>query len=121
MAWSGVAQSGSREFDPHQRADVLKELLSGRYAGRRNLVRVEDFAGIVGLSGRTVRAILADIDGRECVLALGDEGLCVAECYEETEPWTRTLRARARNESERALRRERLARTLPRQQGAFAL
>ena len=120
-SWSGAAQSGSRDFDPHQRGDVLKELLSGRYSGRRNLIRVEDFAIVVGLSGRTLRAILADIDGRECVLGLSDEGVCVAECYEETVRWTDTLRARARTEAERAVRRERLARTLPRRQGAFAL
>jgi len=121
MAWSGSIATGSREYDAHQRADVLKELLSGRYAGRRNLVRVEDLAGIVGLQGRTLRAILTDIDGRECVLGVDEGGIFVAECYEETKSWTRTLRARARSESERAVRRERLARTLPRRQGAFAL
>ncbi len=117
--WTGAIASGSREFTPVERARVLRELLSGSYTGQRNRIPSEQFAGIVGLDGRTVRAILADIDGVECVLGLSDDGVCVAEYQEEAEHWTRVLKSRARAELDRAERRQQVADRLPRRQGAL--
>ena len=117
--WTGAIATGSQTFTPIERARVLRELLSGPYTGRRNQRPSEQFAGIVGLPGRTTRAILSDIDGVECVLALNDAGFFVAEYQEEAEHWTRVLKSRARRELDRAERRTQFAEQLPRRQGVL--
>ena len=110
-------QSGSREFSPDEYARVRRELLSGRYVGASNVIPVAEFASTVGMEGRTLRAILTDLDGVVCVIAYVEDGMFVCEFYEETEPWTRVLIARAQREFARAERRRAYAEdALPRRQ-----
>lgn len=110
-------QAGSREFSPDERARVLRELLSGRYTGASNVIPVAEFAAIGGLEGRTLRAILTDLDGTECLIAYTEDGFFLAEYAEEGESHTRILQARARTEFARAERRQAWADAhLPRRQ-----
>ena len=115
-------QAGSREFSPDERSRVLRELLSGRYTGATNVIPVAEFAAVVGMEGRTLRAILADMDGLDCVIAYTEDGFFIAEYAEEGESWTRVLQARARTEFARAERRQAYTDAhLPRQQEVLAL
>ena len=110
-------QSGSRAYSTDESARVRRELLSGRYVGASNVIPVAEFAATVGIEGRTLRAILTDLDGVECVIAYVEDGMFVAEFAEETEGWTRVLQARARKEFARAEKRQAWAdEHLPRRQ-----
>ena len=117
-SWTGGVASGSREFTQVERDRVARALLlDDYYAGGRKRTTLAEFASGVGLDGRTVRAILADIDGVECVIAYDGGEMWVAEFQEETEGWSRVLVARARAELDRAERRRAFAeRHLPRRQ-----
>lgn len=123
--WSGAAATGSREYTETDKARVLRELRSGTFTGSGNHTNTESFALHVGLPGRTLRAILSDIDGVDVLLAItppgkgGEGGFFVAEYADEADAWTRVLKARARKELNRAERREQFAETLPRMQAGL--
>ncbi len=108
--------SGSREYDDAQYLRVVDELKTG-HIGFENRIRTEDLAQVVGVSGRTLRAIFNALDGEELVLATGDDGIFVATTEEEAEPGTRRLEAQARRMAERAERRRNF--DLPRAQGVL--
>jgi len=115
-SWSGRAQSGSREYSDMERARVVRQIRE-RHAGEQNATDLADVSRTTGLEVRTVRAILADADGIEFVLAYEDNGrLYAAEYQEQAERHTRVLRARAKSELDRVERREQGAAGLPRRQ-----
>lgn len=117
-AWSGAAQSGSRDYEP---ADV-ERVLEALPRGRQEAVTSRTFAEMLGMDGRTVRAILSDYDGVKYLQARDGDLLWDAAYLEEAHGHTELLRSRALTELERVARRERYARTnLERKQGVFAL
>ena len=89
--------------------------------GHKSPATEPDLATALGMNARTVRAILADADGIDFVLAGGDTqgGTYVAEFFEEADRKTRGLLSRCRKLQERAERRRHYAPRLPRRQGAL--
>ena len=116
--WSGAAQSGSRDYEP---ADV-ERVLAAIPKGRQEAVTSRTFAEMLGMEGRTVRAILSDRDGIDYLQARDGDLFWDAAYLEDGIGWTETLRARATSELKRVARRERYARDrLERRQGMMAL
>ena len=105
--WSGAAQSGSREYEP---ADV-ERVLDVLPAGRQAAVTLRTFTEMLGMDGRTVRAILSDRDGIDYLQARDGDLFWDAAYLEDGIGWTETLRARAQTEMARVARRERYAKT----------
>lgn len=114
--WSGEKDSGAREYTPKE-AQAVTDYFKTRLACKADAQNMDEIAAGVSLRGRTLRAIISDIDGRELVVAQ-DEGLVwMAQFEDEAETATRQLFSRARRIRERAERRNLLASTLPRLQG----
>ena len=106
-SWSGAAQSGSREYGP---ADV-ERVLDALPRGRQGALTSRTFAEVLGMDGRTVRAILSDRDGIDYLQARDGDLFWDAAFLEDGIGWTETLRARATTELQRVARRERYAKT----------
>ena len=106
-SWSGAAQSGSRNYEPTDVERVLDALPRGRQAA----VTSRTFAEMLGMDGRTVRAILSDRDGIDYLQCRDGDLFWDAETYEEGIGHTEMLRARATSELRRVARRENYART----------
>jgi len=112
-----ATRTGSREATPEQRADLV-QTLKRRHVGLGARVTVEDLAAQTGIPGRTIRAIVSEADGVEFCVGGGDEGLYLAESFEEAEGMTGRLFSQAMRMRERAQRRLEYARkNLPRRQG----
>ena len=107
--WSGLAQSGSRDYES---ADV-ERVLDALPAGRQDAVTLQTFSESLGMDGRQVRAILSDRDGIDFLLAIheGTGLMCNAEFLEDATAHTEKLRARAQTLMARVARRERYGRT----------
>ena len=86
MTWTGASDAGSREYRPAMRAAVIAQLR--HHVGRRNATTMNDLAIACRLNGRTLRAIISDIDGVEFVLALLDDDVYVAETADDTQQFT---------------------------------
>jgi DNA-binding GntR family transcriptional regulator len=91
---------------------VLRELGNGARITQAEL------AMLTGLSGRTVRAILADIDGRlGLVLARDNDRLWIARTRDEADAYTLSLARTVATLAARIARRGETARRLPSIQG----
>ena len=107
--WSGLAQSGSRDYEP---ADV-ERVLDALQRGLQGAMTMRTFSESLGMDGRQVRAILSARDGIDFLLAI-DEGTGLmwdAEWLEDATAHTEKLRARAQTLMARVARRERFGRT----------
>jgi len=108
---------GSREYTDDQWAAVVGTM-KGRHIGPVFRITTEALAAETDVPGRTIRAILSDADGAEFCLGGGDDGLYIAESYEETTSITGRLFSQASRMRERAQRRHDYAgKNLPRRQG----
>lgn len=116
--WTGGEGAGSPTFKPAEKERVIRAMAG--HIGRSHRTSQSRLAVEVDLDGRTVRAILSQIDGVIYVLVTPSNGeLYVAEWYEDAERTTRQLRSRARKMNERSDRRDLMAPDLPRRQGVF--
>lgn len=108
-SWSGMAQSGSRDYE----AEDVERVLDALTRGLKGAMTMRTFAESLGMDGRQVRAILADRDGIDFLLAINEStGLMWdAEWLEDATTHTEKLRARAKTLMARVARRERFART----------
>ena len=110
-----VTRAGDREYDEHQAASV-RLALEDR-VGPARAVKVADLAERTGVDGRTVRAIVTDLDGVVFLIGGGDDGLFVCAFAEEGEPLTRRLSATEKALADRVHRRRLYAtHQLPRRQ-----
>ena len=117
-SWSGAAQTGSRDYTPDDVARVLEALPRGR----EEAMSQRTLCDMLHMDARTVRAILADRDGIDFVMAHSGDLMWDAERFEDTIGHTATLRARAQSELARVARRERYASVnLQRRQAGMAL
>lgn len=118
MTWD-TRGSGSREYKPEQYERIV-QVMRDHHTGRKAKTTYESISHATGIYGRTLRQIMADADGREFVLATGDEGVWVAESYDEARGGTGRFFSQARRMRERAERREEYAQAnLPRIQGSL--
>lgn len=107
--------TGSREFTPDQRREVLQTLSEMSDGGK--FVRAEDLTDLTGVGGRTIRAIVNAASGRDLVILTTDLGYKIAETYEEVNRSARRHFSQAARMRERAERELEFARRhLPRNQ-----
>lgn len=106
---AGGLSQGYAEYTSKDAAEVMKTLL--RHRGRANRAPVEVIADECGIGPRTVRAVLADLDGVKFVIATdGDSGgIWMAASTDDAEHGTRRLRSQAARMFERARRRDEYA------------
>ena len=111
----GTHGSGARDYDGKQAASV-RHVLRG-HVGAASAVTVDELARATGIGGRTVRAVLSDLDGRDFVLGVAGDGVYVCETADEADGLTAKLESQARKMGERVERRRAFAAGLPRSQG----
>lgn len=99
-----ITRRGARDFDYEMCLYVASEL-EGHHVGEENRIAMAEFAERLGIDGRTIRAIIRELDGRAFVVAGGDNGLYIATAREQARKYTRRLQATARSYLERAERR----------------
>jgi hypothetical protein len=125
----GEQHLGSRGYTDQEYRAVVK-VLQERHVGPANKARTEDLLSdpeIAALAhdrrssfGRALRQIIADADGIEFVVHAGDDGVFVAENYEQTVATTRRYLAAANALHSRVGRRNAFAgEYLPRLQAAL--
>lgn len=98
------SRSGSRDFTRDQLdyvAVVFLTLKSPR--------SIDEISSMTGISGRTVRAIIAARDGIDYLVAGGDSGLMPAATAEDAESMTNRIESQARQMFERVGRRRKYA------------
>jgi hypothetical protein len=123
-SWRG-SDGGPRQYRPDQYrlvVETMKEHHVGKAKATKQsaLMREGVLAQVFqGYDGRTIRAILREADGVEFVLGGGDEGVFVADNWEETEGMHDRLKSQAATMMSRVERRatyrgKHLARAQPR-------
>ena len=122
--WTGAQSHGRVTYTDAERYNVVAALID-KCRGEPNAISAQHFAENYcgSLDPRTVRAIVADRDGIDYLLANpGDRRQWVCETADEGDATTRRLTARATTELQRAARRTAYANTkMHRQQQAMAL
>lgn len=114
--WTGGEGRGSSTYTLTERQRV--DDLLRRHIGKRNATSQAMLASAAGLQGRTLRAILHDLDGAGMAICAPSDGrLYLAEFLEESQRQVRQLRSRANAMTDRANRQEAFAGELPRNQG----
>lgn len=115
--WSGDKDAGAREYTEGQRTRAVR-WLKEKMQGRKAALPWEVAAKMIGISNRTLRAIVSDCDGIEFIIGEDGKGAYfLADFADETEHQTRVLFAAARSTKQRAERRAEYAQGMPRQQG----
>lgn len=109
--------AGGRTYSPQQYSAVVAQLRL--HMGRVNRTNAEAIHLKTGVPPRTVRAVFSDADGVEFVIAESDDGVWVAEEFEDAVRGTRRLQSQAHRMLDRVRRREEFAQGLPRRQGAL--
>jgi hypothetical protein len=105
--WTGEGDSGSSTFTPEAAARVARTMRA--LVGEANALSAEYIAKQARVSGRTLRAIFSELDGREWVLGYTEGGVYVAETQAETLTYTARLQHQADKMAARAQRRQQMA------------
>ena len=99
-----ITRTGSREYTPEEYQRVVEFIASAPGA-----LGNDDISRILGIGGRTLRAIISDADGIEWVVSIGDSGISLAGSAEDADAGTRRLVSQATAMLERAQRRRQWA------------
>ncbi len=123
QSWRGP-DGGPREFNEAQYG-VTVAFMRDHCTGPTNVKKQRDMLAATpemssvyeGYDGRTLRAVLREADGVEFCLGGGDEGVFVADCWEDSQGMTGRMASQVSNMSVRIDRRRTFAgKHLPRRQ-----
>lgn len=109
----GTANSGSWTYNEDQAQAVFVRLMEG-HGGPERAINISRLAEELVMPGRTVRAIIGDLDGYLFLIGrAGQEGVFVCQYGDEGLEQTNKLRAQAEKMLERVSRRQEFSKTLP--------
>ena len=113
----GVHGTGSREYTKAEMDAFLDAML--QHVGRPNAITEVDLAKKLGIDGRTVRAIVAKLDGRPCIFGKAKRGIFICKYLEEALQHTWKMEAQIKTMQRRVDRRKKFQKRMPWREPGF--